>query len=382
MLTRLSALLLLCLLLSPIQGWAQQLRFRIVSYNVENFFDCTDHPQKADDEYLPHGLRHWTPRRYRHKLNEVAKTLLALGHDGEAPALVGLCEVENDTVLHALTRQSPLRNVGYRYVITSSADVRGINIALLYRPDCFRLLSVHSIRANLPGQRPTRDVLHVSGTFITPSATSDTLDLFMLHLPSRMGGTHETTPYRLHVAQAVRTAIDSLSHVRRRPNLLVMGDFNETAKGPVLTQALQARPLPGHRHAPTSRTDLHSSAATPSASTPLYQLLSPRHPSSLPAIKGSYKYQGHWELIDHLLAGGALLQAPRSSSSSSEGPLQSVPRGHLHLLPETAQVAPLPFLLTADLNYGGQCPLRTYYGATYLGGYSDHLPLTVELIVE
>ena len=57
-----------------------------------------------------------------------------------------------------------------------------------------------------------------------------------------------------------------------------------------------------------------------------------------------------------------------------------IPR--LHLLPTTAEVAPLPFLLTDDRLYGGQCPLRTYYGATYLGGPSDHLPLVVDCCVE
>lgn len=338
-------ILLLCLLLLP-EGWAQQRSFRIVSYNVENLFDCTDDSLKADDEYLPQGNRHWTPKRYRHKLNEVAKTLLALGQEAEAPALVGLYEVENEQVMEALTHHTPLRNVGYRYLITSSDDVRGIDVALLYRPDCFRLLSSRSIRANLPGQRPTRDVLHVSGTLF--SATSDTLDLFLIHLPSRMSGRQETEPYRCHIAQVVRHAIDSLYLIRHRPCLLLMGDFNEGPGEKALTQVLRTQPLADH-HVPTD--------------TILYNLLAHRPPSSLRAIKGSYKYQGHWELIDHLLASGTLLQPPAN---------------RLHLLPGTAQVAPLPFLLTDDRLHGGRCPLRTYYGATYLGGCSDHLPLVVE----
>lgn len=340
-------ILLLCLLLLP-EGWAQQHSFRMVSYNVENLFDCTDDSLKADDEYLPEGYRRWTPKRYRHKLNEIAKTLLALGHEDEAPVLVGLYEVENEQVMEALTRQTPLRSVRYRYLMTSSDDVRGIDIALLYRPDCFRLLSSQSIRANLPGQRPTRDILHVSGTFF--AATRDTLDLFLLHLPSRMSGTHETEPYRCHITQSVRQAIDSLYLVRQHPCILLMGDFNEGPEGKALAEVLQVQPLPQNSE-PTD--------------TALYNLLAKRSPSSFRAIKGSYKYRGHWELIDHLLASGTLLQAKAN---------------HLHLLPETAEVAPLPFLLTDDRLYGGQCPLRTYYGVNYLGGPSDHLPLVVEII--
>lgn len=401
--------LLLCLLLFPGLRAQQQRRHRIVSYNVENLFDCADDTLKADDEYLPHGKRRWSMGRYRHKLGEVAKTLLALSREeGEAPLLVGLYEVENEQVVEALTRQTPLRSVGYRYIITSSADVRGIDVALLYRPDCFRLLSARTIRANLPGQRPTRDVLHVSG--IVAPATGDTLDLFLLHLPSRMSGTHETEPYRCHVARAVRQAADSLCRIRRRPCLLLMGDFNEAPDGRALTNgALRSHPLPQPLRttplpltassAAEIATASNSAALTASAAgssptantqlndTTLYNLLAHRPASSLRAIKGSYKYQGHWELIDHLLATGALLrELPPYTASNPASPYTaalpagqptSVPR--LHLLSSTAQVAPLPFLLTADRMYGGQCPLRTYYGSTYLGGPSDHLPLVVDL---
>lgn len=390
--------LLLCILFLS-GGWAQQQRqrhagteparehhtgteptgqlqqHRIVSYNVENLFDCSDDTLKADDEYLPQGQRRWTPRRYHRKLNEVAKTLLALGYEGEAPSLVGLYEVENEQVLEALTRQTPLRSAGYRYVITSSADVRGIDVALLYRPDCFRLLSTSPLRANLPGERPTRDVLHITGLLFP--ALHDTLDLFLLHLPSRMSGAQATEPYRCHVAHAVRQAIDSLCHIRLRPCFLLMGDFNEGPYGKAITHTLRAKPLapqPHQRHQKDAQREQEDTIILPSDTT-LYQLLSPRRPSSLRTIKGSYKYQGHWELIDHLLASGALLHRP--TALPAERP---IPR--LHLLPTTAEVAPLPFLLTDDRLYGGQCPLRTYYGATYLGGPSDHLPLVVDCCIE
>lgn len=399
--------LLLCLLILPCGGWAQPPRqhlstpqqmltehtvpprdtLRLVSYNVENLFDCLDDTLKADDEYLPYGKRRWSPKRYRRKLNEVAKVLLALSQEGEAPPLVALYEVENEQVLHDLTRQTPLCHADYRILITSSADVRGIDVALLYRPDLFRILSSRPLRANLPGQRPTRDVLHVSG-LLSP-ALHDTLDLFLLHLPSRMSGTHVTEPYRCHVAQAVRHALDSLTQLRQRPCFLLMGDFNEGPRGKALTQVLRARAMeasPQRVYAQAERnTQAQRSADVRLQDTALYQLLSPRRPSSLRSIQGSYKFQGHWELIDHLLASGALLQQPMPRAQQvmpgqrQAAEQQSMPR--LRLLPSTAQVAPLPFLLTDDRLYGGQCPQRTYYGSTYLGGPSDHLPLIVDFVI-
>ena len=48
--------------------------------------------------------------------------------------LVALCEVENDSVLFDLTKRSAIRTAGYEYVMTSSPDERGIDVALMYQP--------------------------------------------------------------------------------------------------------------------------------------------------------------------------------------------------------------------------------------------------------
>ena len=53
--------------------------FRVMSYNVENFFDTQDNPEKLDDDFLPSGIRAWTPGRYYRKLQRTAQTILAVG---------------------------------------------------------------------------------------------------------------------------------------------------------------------------------------------------------------------------------------------------------------------------------------------------------------
>lgn len=58
----------------------------------------------------------------------------------DVPDLVGLCEVENDHCMKDLTEYSPLREAGYRYVMTDSPDQRGIDVALLYQRGSFKLL--------------------------------------------------------------------------------------------------------------------------------------------------------------------------------------------------------------------------------------------------
>ena len=132
--------------------------FRVMHYNVENFFDCRDDSLKQDEEFLPHAVRGWNWNRYHAKMNKIAKVVLAASSN-QVPDLVGLCEVENAYCLDGLTRYSPLRDAAYRYVMTDSPDERGIDVALLYQPATFRLLGMQCIR--IPsfriGRKPTRD---------------------------------------------------------------------------------------------------------------------------------------------------------------------------------------------------------------------------------
>lgn len=314
----------------------EQIPFRVMSWNVENLFDIRHDTLKNDREFLPDALRHWNYRRYKKKLNNIARVITAVG-GWAPPALVGLCEVENDSVLRDLTRYSPLREQGYRYVMTDSPDERGIDVALLYQRDRFKLLSHRSIPVGTFGKRsrPTRDILHVSGLL----HTGDTLDVFVCHLPSRSGGMKESEPYRLFVAQKLRAHTDSLLTSRHHPQVIIMGDFNDYPANPSISRVLGAIAPPPHP-----------------APGKLYHLLARK--ACQPGF-GSYKYQGKWGLLDHLIVSGTLLNAS----------------GRFFTTEEKADVARLPFLLVEDEKYGDVQPFRTYYGMKYQGGYSDHLPV-------
>ena len=308
-------------------------------WNVENLFDTRHDTLKNDQEFLPEALRHWNYGKYKKKLADLASTIVAVG-EWTPPALVGLCEVENDSVLRDLTRYSSLREIDYRYVMTHSPDLRGIDVALLYQRDRFKLLSYRSIPIGFfhKQSRPTRDILHVSGLLIT----GDTLDVFVCHFPSRSGGAKESEPYRLFVAQKLRVAADSLMATRQHPQILMMGDFNDYPQNKSIAKILGATLPP----------------ASPIPSC-LYHLLARK------AEKrgyGSYKYQGEWGLLDHLIVSGSLLDTSAPFFTSEE----------------KADVAKLPFLLQEDTKYGGNQPFRTYNGMKYQGGFSDHLPVYVD----
>lgn len=309
---------------------------RAMWYNVENLFDCNDEPGKNDEEFLPTGENQWTYTRYWKKQRNLARVVAAVG-DRRLPDLIGLCEVEGDSVLTDLTRRSPLRTAGYRYLVTHSPDERGIDVALLYLPGRFRPLAHRGIPI-LGGDRPTRDILHVTG-LVSPV---DTIDLFLCHFPSRRGGERVSRPFRIKAAHLLRQAIDSISSIRKEAKIIAMGDFNDNLTDTQVAQAMGVVP---------------SSQASTNLTPGLVSLIADKQP-------GTYAYQGQWEVIDHLLVNPSLLDVSAS----------------LYTKPALARIANLPFLLTTDEKFGISIPLRTYIGPRYLGGFSDHLPVVVDFV--
>ena len=330
----------------------ERIPFRVVSWNIENLFDTHHDSLKNDREFLPDALRHWNYSRYKKKLSDVARVITAIG-EWNPPALVGLCEVENDTVLRDLTRRSPLKELNYRYVMTDSPDLRGIDVALLYQRDLFKLLSSRSIPIPPLGQyRPTRDLLHVSGLLLT----GDTLDVFVCHLPSRSGGAKESEPYRLYAAQILRTEVDHILNIRSHPQVIIMGDFNDYPTNQSIQKILEAEAPPITTPKPASTLNSTNPSTIVPSSLKLYHLLARKAKSK---SFGSYKYRGEWGLLDHLIVSGTLL------NQSS----------HFFTSEERANVCLLSFLLKDDEKYGDKEPFRTYKGMKYLGGISDHLPV-------
>lgn len=290
--------------------------------NCENLFDTRHDSLKNDLEFLPDGSYKWTPYRYWAKLNHLGQEIVA--QSDPVPDFVAMCEVENDSVMFDLAKRSLLRNAGYEYVMTSSPDERGIDVALLYQPASFALLHSHSIRIKpLPDTRPTRDILYASGLLIT----GDTLHVFVVHAPSRRGGEQASRPYRLHVASQLAEAVDSVYAISRDAKIIIAGDFNDYADSPALQYLYE-------HHLINMSADAQGSHGA----------------------KATYRWHGEWRSLDQILCSPSL--AARKQSSV---------------------IGDLPFLLEDDEKYGGKKPYRTYLGPRYLGGYSDHLPLVVQL---
>ena len=135
----------------------------VVELNGENLFDYRDDEGKQDEEYLPEATRHWTKKRYWRKLNNIAQELLSCSDDG-IPDLIALCEVENDSVLNDLCHRSLLRNASYDYLMTSSPDLRGIDVALLYSPSITIILTGQTRSTKMHSHRTTVSMCRVVTT--------------------------------------------------------------------------------------------------------------------------------------------------------------------------------------------------------------------------
>lgn len=290
---------------------------RIVWWNVENLFDCQHDSLKDDREFLPEGSNHWTKWRYWKKLDNLSRTIAAIAADAW-PMAIGMCEVENDSVLRDLTRRSPLRIARYAYIHEEGPDVRGIDVALLYDSLQFRLLGHKAVRIPSAehGFRATRDILHVWGLC---HALPDTLHLLLVHLPSRANSGMKGEAHR---RLAVKTLCSQLDSLEGR-NVLLMGDFNAE---------------PGDRIFRGINQRLTS--------------LIPQSKKELRQAKGTYFYRKLWGFLDHIFVSPSLLPFVEGQ----------------------AVVGRFPFLLTEK-----GTPWRTFQGPVYKGGYSDHLPIWVDL---
>lgn len=289
--------------------------FTVVELNCENLFDCQHDSLRNDYDFLPTSEKQWTTNRYWEKLNNIAREILSCGTDDRLPDVVCMVEVENDTVMRDLTRRSLLRNASYEYVMTDGIDERGIDVVLMYQTNTFHIIDHESLRIRRDStERPTRDILHVVGEL----RSGDTIDVFVVHFPSRRNGVKQTRDYRL---RAVSTILERIENLAENHSILVAGDFNDYRDD----ASLQAFAEAGFTNA-TADAKGNNGA------------------------EGTYKYRGEWGSLDHILLRGNI-------------------KRHL----QTTHINDLPFLLQGEEEQ--KMPRRTYRGNFYQGGYSDHLPL-------
>ncbi len=314
---------------------------RLMFYNCENFFDTKHDTLKNDVEFLPEGQKNWSKYRYYTKVNQIYKVITAVG-GWETPDLVGLCEVENKQVLLDLMYKTPLYKEKYKILHKESPDKRGIDVALLYKPESFKPIKTEFLKVTFTNgdNYPTRDILYTKGVI----KTNDTLHVFINHWPSRWGGQLETEGKRMTVAKIVRNKVNDIFKENPNAYIFITGDLNDEPQDKSVTKTLNA---------------LHNLEAPKQSE--LYNLsYTLQHEYNL----GTHKFHGHWGILDQLIISGGLLNN----------------KGKITTSINQAHIFKANFLLEDDEAYLDKKPFRTYAGYRYLGGYSDHLPVFLDLI--
>lgn len=300
----------------------------IAFYNLENLFDLQDDPYTLDDDFTPNSAKKWNRERYEKKLKKLGSVLANIGADniGESPAIIGIAEVENKTVIRDLIQSKHLRELGYKYVHFDAPDERGIDTALLYRDIHFEVLECKAIAVLIhdsDGQRDyTRDILYVKGLL-----EGAPLHLMVNHWPSRRAGAEQTEYKRIKAAQTCLEIVDEVRASDPEADLIIMGDFNDNPDSTSIKKTL----VPENFYNPMEK--LH----TPN--------------------RGSSKYRDHWYLFDQILISESLRR-----------------KGKFGMRFVSAEIYDPLYLREYSGRFKGN-PFRTYVGNKHLGGFSDHFPV-------
>jgi predicted extracellular nuclease len=326
------------LLLIFIEGYSQDVSastVRLMFYNVENLFDTSNDTLKDDDEFLPGGVRRWNSKRYYSKINSIFKTIVAAG-EWSPPVIIGLCEVENREVLEDLIYGTNLSRFNYGIIHEDSPDPRGIDVCMIYLKD---RVTVAGYEYLVPSDSSLPYFSSRSVLYAKCIVRNDTLHLFINHWPSRRGGVLAGEDQRRVIAEMIRNKVDSIaSATARNAAIIIMGDFNSSPDDNLLSM------LTSKYNSGLSMINLAGNIASGT---------------------GSYRYMGTWEMIDQIIVSDALIMGS----------------GELATRQELFKIFRPSFLMTNDPVYPGLSPFSTYRGYRYQGGFSDHLPVLLDLRV-
>jgi len=324
---------------------AQQQQYKsavIAFYNLENFFDTVDNPLINDDDFTPKGEKNYNSTIYWSKVQHLATVISQMGTDinPDGPAILGVAEIENDTVLNDLIKNPLISSRNYKYVHYDSRDIRGVDVALFYNPKYFTVVDSRKLLVHLPeGAKEnifTRDVLWVKGKL-----DGETVHVFVNHWPSRLGGEERSAPGRAAAAQVDKDFIDSLQKEDPSAKVIVMGDLNDDPVSPSITEVLRAK-------------GKINQVQPGGLFNPWVEMYKKGY--------GTLAYQDAWGLFDQVMIGYPWLSKDQ--------------KGFFYY---QQHIFNKQFMIENVGKYRGY-PMRTWDGNTYRGGYSDHFPTYIVVL--
>ena len=318
----------------------------IAFYNVENLFDTINDVNKNDEASPIMEIKFNRSEIYNKKVNNMARVIADIGTDlvKKSPSIVGLCEVENRNVIEDLLKDKNLKDKNYEIIHYDSPDERGIDVAMIYNEDVFKITSTKSheliIYDNKSSKRNyTRDQLVVSGLL-----EGELIHLIVNHWPSRSGGEERSRAGRMAAAELNKKIIDSLQGKYKDAKIITMGDFNDDPHDDSMKKILNAK-----KHIKDVKEN--------GIYNPMETILSDQG-------IGTNAYRDVWQLFDQILVSKPFLDKNYNSYQFYK-----------------AGVFNKSYLINKSGRYKGY-PFRSFSWGSFTGGYSDHLPPYIYLIKE
>lgn len=309
----------------------------IAFYNFENLFDTIpNNPEGRDLEFTPGGSRQWDSRKYNIKVHNLAYAIsqFKTRTTPYGPAIIGISEIENRSVIEDVVNQPELRDLGLQIVHHDSPDARGVDVGLIYNPRYFRVDNVTNHRLTALNFR-TRDQMCVVGRLL-----GQPLAVIVNHWPSRLGGQERSEPNRVAAAELSKSIADSLWTVNPEMAVIIMGDLNDDPQNKSCAKILGAAKK-------ADNVDDHGFY------NPWWEILD--------RGIGTLAYNSSWNLFDQIIISGNLVGAPDDKWNFFE-----------------ARVLNFDFLRDTEGTRQGY-PKRTFASGSFLGGYSDHFPTEIFL---
>ncbi len=346
---RIALILLLALMAAPLSFAGPKRSYVIGFYNLENLFDTYHDDGKNDYEYLPEGANEWTDAKYEKKLYNMAKVIRAMKDENKVwHTILGVSEIENRHVLEDLVSQPAIAEANYQIIHYDGPDRRGVDVALLYRPDQFQVLESRSLPYNFDSDAitfdmskeeqenfRTRDILMVRGLL-----GGEMFAFFVAHLPSRIGG--KGMDLRSRGGEIMYEASCELMKEYPGIKIVAMGDMNDNPTDPSMAVYMHGK-------------EFIEDVAEGDFFSPFVSMLH--------AGYGSLAYRGEWNIYDILIVNEFLAKAPA-------GTLRIVP---IVKNKYYGRIFKKPFMVQDEGQYKDQ-PKRTFSNGTFINGYSDHFP--------
>lgn len=326
----------------PAQGKKYQV-FGVAFYNLENLFDTINNNGSYDLEFSPQGSRNWTGKKYRDKIHNLAYAISNLKSDitPKGPAIIGISEVENRSVVEDLVKNEQIRSMNYRIIHHDSPDRRGIDVGFIYNPRLFSVLNVTHHLLYLPDNPDfrTRDQTCVTGLL-----GGEKVSIIVGHWPSRTGGEASSRHLRIAAAKLAKHIADSVLSVDPNQGVIIMGDLNDDPFNESCAEIIGAV---------KDQKDVKDGGWY----NPWWSVLDKGI--------GSLAYRGQWNLFDQILVNSNLVGKNRDTLKYLKCKVHN----------------DIPGMKTESGDRQGY-PLRTFSSGIYLNGFSDHFPTQIFLVRE